>query len=310
MTPITMSKGLRLNDNGDGRAQLRRALTMFEQPARNYFWKSTLEDIVPTTATDIIGAYTHEIEISNENRADILEILSSDDTIAKGQLIAAASNQGQIPFLNQLFQELRKKGIRLNLSHVDLSNLALPGIDLSHAELTGANLQGCNLRHARFRHADLSGASLIKTDLYGARLTHTTLKRANLEYADLDSADLRGGSDLSHARLDHAILRDTRLDGAVMIKVSLNHAHIHRVNLTNANLTNVQIMHSQMTYTSLSGANLSKSNFSHSLLHCVGLKNHPTLKGTIWTDSTAKTIFSDEPTRDAMPVELRPQCVL
>ena len=120
------------------------------------------------------------------------------------------------------------KGMRADLSYVDLScmNLSYANLswanlscsDLSYSDLRGANLREANLAYSELRGANLRGANLrcadlTDADLRCADLAYSELRRANLTDADLTGADLRCAN-----------LTDADLTGADLSEVSYNHS--------------------------------------------------------------------------------------
>ena len=95
------------------------------------------------------------------------------------------ANEGHLKILKQgvaVWNRWREdnRGIKPELSEVDLSEINLNGVNLGHASLIGAILQGVKFE----------GASLRWTNLTGAWLRAANLTRADLTSADLTYADL------------------------------------------------------------------------------------------------------------------------
>ncbi len=144
---ILSANGIVIRNNADGSVQLSQDWITRSDPIRYQVIDSTL-NMLPKALTELIRAYHDDIEVSAKNETAILDIFKSTDQVAKGQIIAAASSQLHIPYLNQLVQKLADQGTRLNLSHVDMSNLQLADIDLSSANLSHAIMHGCDLARA------------------------------------------------------------------------------------------------------------------------------------------------------------------
>ncbi len=325
---ILLKQGVVITENRDGTAQLSLGLSMRADPGRKLAIYSALTTTLPKVLTGLINAYDEEMEISEKNESAIIRILKSGDQAAKGLIIAAASQQSQIAYLNILFPKLRQQGVKLDFSRVDLSNLNLTGINLDYVNLGHAVMHGCNLYQATLRNANLScvnlnGARLEQTEftnanMSGARLFQANLKQAVLisvnlmdavlKFADLDSADLQGGTDLTSAYLDHANLTNANLAQAVMVNVSLTHATMSGVDLYEANLTNAKLTHANLRWASLVAVNITNADLSHANLERVTLVGEPVLKGSVWKDVRARIIFSDAPTRKMLPFLIRIRC--
>jgi len=321
---LLRTKGILVDDNHDGTILLSPAITLHKDSHRQKMIAATLETSLPAVMTDLIKAYDEEIEIGSVNEAIILKMLRSTDLQAKAQIFAAASNQHQIQYLNQLIRKVEL----LDLSHINLSNLNLSGLDLSGAILNHAILHGCNLDQAnlggvRLINANLNGASLKQADLRGSDLTNarliganlsgaicirTNFHRAVLKFANLTRIDLMGGSDLSGAWLDHANLGSALCHGACLSGASLNHAKLHLAVLEGVNLTNASLQHAELTHTSLMKANLCNADFSHATLERVNLRHVPILAGAIWTGTSFSQIRSDAATMKHMPIRMWLQC--
>jgi uncharacterized protein YjbI with pentapeptide repeats len=85
-----------------------------------------------------------------------------------------------------------------------------------YCDLTDANLSGTDLRGADFQNANLAGANLSKADLsqrpMEKRTLSTNFESANLKKTNLSEAKLNGANFLN------AFLRDTNLEGAVLLQ--------------------------------------------------------------------------------------------
>lgn len=324
---LLLNRGIIMKENRDGTVRLYPALTVTADPMRKISLESALKNTLPNALTDLISCYDGEIEISDRNENTIIEILKSGDQMAKEKILAAASSQMRIRYLNTILLKLRQQGIRLDLSHVDLSRLKLPDINLTNVNLSHAVMHGCRLRGATFlnallvnadlNHASLEGVKFGGADMTGTNLSYSNLKNAMLirsiltgavlTFADLEEANL-AGSDLTHACLDHAILKRTNLTQAVMIHVSLAHAELDSAFMDRANLTNAKMMHAKLTYTSLSGVNLTNADLSRAILKNVTLADNPVLTGTVWNEVRARGIHTDSSTRKLLPWRIRFHC--
>jgi uncharacterized protein YjbI with pentapeptide repeats len=217
-----------------------------------------------------------------------------------------------------------------NLSGANLEGANLRNADLEGANLQGANLQGANLRNANLRNANLQGAILIETDLSdsiliranlsGANLEGANLSRANLDYADLEGANL-SRANLSRANLhghfegENVDLRNTNLQGAILIETNLSDLILIRANLSGANLSGANLSGTKLFGADLEGANLSRANldftdFRNANLQRANLSgvsstftyfNRADLEGTIFTNSRIRrSLFNRANVEDAI----------
>jgi len=197
---LLADEGIILQQNGNGTVQLEKFVAVKSDLKRQLRVQSALLHILPGSLCQLINAYDDEIEIGDLNRDEIMAIFDSGNPAAKSAVIAAASHQRQIPWLNALFNEQLGKHHALNLSHVDLSNLDLTGIDLTQANISFANLHNCCLVDAQLSDALFIASNLNNANLSGANLTHAYLSQTRLVAANLYQATLRGAI-LSYACL-------------------------------------------------------------------------------------------------------------
>ena len=193
----------------------------------------------PKVLTKIITQFEAPLKICRKNKAIMIEIFKSNDPVAKAELIAAASHQGQIKYLNSILDSMKGSKKLLDLSNVNLAGLDLTGIDLCLTDLTNANLQGTILRNATLTmsslvNANLNGAIFVKASLTNANLTNASaiaadFTRASLTMANLDGAKLQLAcflkSDLSNATAKGACLGFTNLKSATYDPDFLMDAH-------------------------------------------------------------------------------------
>jgi len=177
---------INLVQNSNGTVRMENRIAVTSDPRRHASIVSTLDDILPPPLRELISAYDDEIEISEKNRKEIIAILEYGDAGTKSAVIAAASHQQQIRYLNTLIRHRP-----LNLSGVDLSNLDLTGIDLTHADVSFANLQNCCLENAMLSNTSFLSSILNQANLTGANLSDSCLRNARLIAANLYGANLR-----------------------------------------------------------------------------------------------------------------------
>jgi len=106
------------------------------------------------------------------------QIFSSDnpDLATEKRILIRHSKQIVI----KCFEEMRKNGLRINLTYVDLSDLNLKRMDLSSVNLYGAKLN----------YTNLEGANLICSDLRHAKMWFTDIRGAEIHAAQLDRAEM------------------------------------------------------------------------------------------------------------------------
>ncbi|MGV9426648.1 pentapeptide repeat-containing protein [Streptomyces sp. NPDC003656] len=106
-----------------------------------------------------------------------------------------------------------------DLASVCLRELRLTRCSFRGADLRHATLDGCGFKLCDFHGADLRGASLRGVSFAGCDLTGADLRGADLTGAHfgrvLTGTPPHGLTDITGARLDHAVLRDLPLDQVV-----------------------------------------------------------------------------------------------
>ncbi|SAL76800.1 Pentapeptide repeats (8 copies) [Caballeronia peredens] len=128
-----------------------------------------------------------------------------------GDVSAALTVLGRRSDEAKRFQD--ERGMRLDLTGIDLSLATLQGFDLSGANLESANFQmaevrNCNLAHADLGHADFSAASLARVDCVGARANFTNFK--GVVWQSGDGSNMRA----ERLSLNNATLKGVRLSEA------------------------------------------------------------------------------------------------
>ena len=188
---ILAEKGIELVQSTlDGSIELRGEYAVADEADQRPETIDRSLDSFPAELTNIIAQYDKTLKICEKNQAYILGILNSDDPVAKGELIAAASRQGQIKYLSAIMRQMRKREEVLDLSNVNLQGLNLTGINLSEVNLTNANLQGTILSHAVLVETLLINANLNGAILEKAYLVQTDLSGASMIGADFDGAQI------------------------------------------------------------------------------------------------------------------------
>jgi uncharacterized protein YjbI with pentapeptide repeats len=151
-----------------------------------------------------------------------------------------------------------------DLREVNLAGLTMIGADLTEANLTGNNLSGTHLVGANLSRARLAHANLANADLTGARLAGTDLAEVDLTKASLTGVDLTGvdltrvklaGLSLVGANLSHANLAGKDMSGANLVGANLTGANLAHADLTRANLVGARLRDADITGAKLDGAN-------------------------------------------------------
>jgi len=109
--------------------------------------------------------------------------------------------------LHKKWLNYEKKGSRINLPEVNLSDADLLDANLSDANLAGANLSDANLSRANLAGANLSRANLSRANLSRANLSEANLLCANLSGANLDYANWPLWCGSKNVRVDVKIAR-------------------------------------------------------------------------------------------------------
>ncbi len=181
--------------------------------------------------------------------------------------------------------------LRINLSHLDLSDTDMAGVrlqnvpmehvNLSRAKLNGAVLVAANLCDAVLDSADLTGAHLRSAHLIGASLKNACCEGADFTGARLDSSDLTNANlqkcnltrtvferaTMNYAQCWRADFSGAALLGADADSIDLRHAilttGLHHVNLAGAELSNTELRGLDFRETDLSDADLTGSDLSN-----------------------------------------------
>jgi len=181
-------EGLDLIQNQDGTVHISTQTAVICNPDRHGAIRLVTGHHLPETLIRLVCAYEDELDISDDSFYGIAEILMSKNIAAKSQLIAAASHQNKIAYLNGVFAALKLKKYVVDLSHADLSHLDLTGIDLENINLSQCNLNQTNLTRAKLIRANLRQARLIGANLAEADFRHAVLLGACLLCANLKPA--------------------------------------------------------------------------------------------------------------------------
>ena len=226
---ILAAKGIELVQSDiNGRITLRGAYATTDEAEQR---ATSIDDALnsfPKELTKIIAEFDAPLKICKKNKAIMVEILNSNDPAAKAELIAAASHQGQIKYLNAVMNGLKSADKLLDLSNVDLKGLNLREIELSLTNLTNANFQDTDLTNANLSdsllmNANLNGAIAVKARLVNADLSNASAIGANFTAANLVKVNLDGAklqlarfvkSDLGKATAHGAYLGFTNLKNA------------------------------------------------------------------------------------------------
>jgi uncharacterized protein YjbI with pentapeptide repeats len=143
----------------------------------------------------------------------------------------------------------------LDLSHVDLRNLQLPNASLREVNLSFSNLSGATLREA-----NLDGADLRRANISFAIIEHAKLRDTKMNNILMHSTQL-GWSDLSGSDLSYAQVRATRLQSTVLARVNLQFAE-----LSHAFMGGVDLSHADLAGATLNEVNLGRANLANATL--------------------------------------------
>ena len=154
-------------------------------------------------------------------------------------------------------------GARAVFSKTDLTGKDLSGVNLAASDMSFAILQKVNFSRSELLMADLSfadlrGAEMARSDLRGIKLTRANLVGANMVGALLGevviSTKAQGGK--VRANLDHAILRDAKLNGADLRNADLEATDLRNADLRDADLRGASLLDADLTGADLRGAQL------------------------------------------------------
>lgn len=165
----------------------------------------------------------------------------SQKTSAKGQDLA-----GQVlPF--SFFAECRITDCRF--SNATMSYSAMSSAIFTDCDFTGATLVGVDAQHAAF-----IDASLVRADLSFADLSHTNLKDARLDHAILRGTRLCDASGIESAR-------SANFDGACATGLALGHAAL----LDDASFRGADLSGADFSGASLAGADFSGAKLDNAI---------------------------------------------
>ena len=171
-------------------------------------------------------------------------------------------------------EALAETGHGLYLSEADLSGMDLSGFDLRHAVLNRANLYGTKLINVNLTGASLICAGLERTDFTNATLKGAYLHALAAQASTFTGADLTElidatgalfhGCNLTHTRLDNAMLAGTtfyqcslkkaQLRGSDLRGVMFNECRMDSANLCRAVVDDATILRSNVRELNLSNA--------------------------------------------------------
>jgi uncharacterized protein YjbI with pentapeptide repeats len=124
-------------------------------------------------------------------------------------------------------------------------------------------LNGADLRAARLLDAFAPHGDLTNARLEGAVLWQTRLEGADLREARLKDASLNGarleGADLAHARLEGAVLWGAQLEGVILAAAELKGADLRGARLEGADLREARLEGADLGYARLEGAVLQQA---------------------------------------------------
>ena len=173
-----------------------------------------------------------------------------------------------------------KEGVWPSFKLMDLSYLDLSGKDLRTADFTGADM-----RNTQLAGANLSDAIMFAVDLRQANLTHAQMDRveADLRAGRLYNRDSHGEyrtvrdkrslTDLAAAILTGSDLTHAKMEDALVVETDLTDANLSEVSLERADMTS-----SILTGSNLAGSDLSDTNKTDVILHGAVLTGAPISK--------------------------------
>jgi uncharacterized protein YjbI with pentapeptide repeats len=152
-----------------------------------------------------------------------------------------------------------------DLHQTDLSNASLRKAILYDANLYETRLEATDIKSANFKRSNMRGVNAQKATASGAvfekaNLSKTNFSGANLTSARLNGADLGGGTDLSRANMNYAVLDRANLTAADLTEATLVHANLHEADLSGARFLAADLSFANLTEADLQGADFTKAN--------------------------------------------------
>lgn len=166
--------------------------------------------------------------------------------------------KGNREHLDVLLYALKKRDIsfwnRWRDKHCDIKVL-LTGVHLSNVALEDINFESTDLRDA-----DLSGTALSDANLHEADLCDADLSKAVLKNADISQAELKGTylykTDLTDAHCRETLISDANLSGAILKGADLSMSVIRSTDLTDIDLRNCSLSKAVLENVTFTGANI------------------------------------------------------
>lgn len=163
----------------------------------------------------------------------------------KRKIFVNAIDYGYVSDLNRILDDIRRKGLRINLDHIDLSGLSLGSIDRDEAErrflddglMFLMKLPHLNLENVSAVRANFSHSFLLQVDLRGADLTSANFTCSTFSLATLIDANLCGATfdrtEFSMCKAQGLVTNDSGLQARQLpsksrISLKLNGTHTSR----------------------------------------------------------------------------------
>jgi uncharacterized protein YjbI with pentapeptide repeats len=175
-------------------------------------------------------------------------------TLTVLRTLDARRNAAVLRFLQEAGLREKEHPI-VNLSDINLHDVALQGAYLANINLNGLSLNLADLREANLEKANLIEATLVATNLSRAFLVEANLYKATLYHADLAEAFL-SEANLAEAKLGGANLGEADLGGANLSEADLGEANLSGAFLNEANLRGANLLGANLKGTHLRQANL------------------------------------------------------
>jgi uncharacterized protein YjbI with pentapeptide repeats len=148
----------------------------------------------------------------------------------------------------------KEKFVRLDLSEMDLSAVALPQARFEDCVLAKCNLSGADLAGAQFTRCSFAEANLSKAGLAGAAFRFCDLTKANLAEASLPKAVL-DDSDCSGAKFEKAKLEEISACRSIFAGVVFKETIFRQCNFTQADFIGATVAGLSLGQSTLKGVN-------------------------------------------------------
>jgi uncharacterized protein YjbI with pentapeptide repeats len=128
--------------------------------------------------------------------------------------------------------------------------------ELTEPNLCKENLYGIKFPGVTLVRANLDGANLANSDFRESSLTFASFKKADLQYANFSGAFLYGAdfrckdshcTSIYEGHFEHSDLRESKFQGANLVRAHLEHADLRKADLRKANLEGASLEYANLS---------------------------------------------------------------